>query len=561
MSSIEKREHPGDTFIVLSKDAKRFSKKESYRISIEAGQFLVKTLKSTLGPTGMDKLLVSSGGSYTVTNDGFTIADTLDIEHPIGKALVEVAKTQDDEVGDGTTTAVVMAGEMLGKASQLLEAGFHPNLVIDGYGTAIQAALETLDALASEVGPEEIPILEKIAATAMTGKYVEAQKQLLARLCAQASRGVAELGEEGLHVSMERIKFVKALGRMEETELVDGVVIGNERSHPAMPLRVEGARIALIGNHLDVQFLQNVSSEIRVSTLAELRAHTGVEVEISQRKADLIKATGANVLLCGGRVGEDILHHFTRAGIYVVESVIKPDLHKLARATGGVIVTEVENLRAEDLGKAGVVREREVGGERYTFVEGCDGAKAVTLFLRGSANYILDEIERCAVDGVSVVAAILRDGRYLPGGGATEVELARSIRKRARSIGTKAQLVLAAFADALESIPKALAENSGFDPIEKLLALRVAHEKGGSWLGLDLITGGIVDTRDAGVVEPYRVKAQVLKSALDAVTAVLRVDEMIVDGGRRDDGAPPVAKVVEEGKGEQGERGSEGRVR
>jgi chaperonin GroEL (HSP60 family) len=536
----ERKEHPGDSFIVLSKHARRFSKKDSYRLSIETSESLVQALKSTLGPAGMDKLIVSSGGSYLLTNDGYTILETLQIEQPIGKVLVEAAKTQDDEVGDGTTSAVVLAGEMLKSAADLLDMGLHPNLLISGYEKATREALRALDTLSERVGRDDDAILLRVCETAMTGKYVEDERTHLARLCLQAAKEVVERKGGERIVSLDRIKIAKRVsGKVRDTSLIRGIVLPYERPHPGLPRRVEKARIALIGSHINLQFLSSLSPKAEITTSEGLKEHTLEEGRLIREKAGQILRSGANVLLCDGKVDERLLHLFSRKGVYVLESLVKTDLQRLAMASGGTIVTELESLRRRDLGRADLVEERLVSGEAFTFIEGCRRGKAVTLFLRGAADYVLKEVERCLIDGISVVGAMLRDRRYLPGGGAIEVELARRVREKGRRVGDRRQLAYLAYANALESIPKALAENGGLDPTEWLLKLRSAHEKDGAWMGLDLDRREVWDVREMGVLEPYRVKAQILKSALDAVTAVLRVDEMIIDEPRKKESSPP----------------------
>ena len=514
-------------------DQYRNSAPESHALSyaqrnnILAGKVLAETVRTTLGPKGMDKMLVDGLGDIVVTNDGVTILKEMDIEHPAAKMLVEVAKTQEDEVGDGTTTAVIIAGELLKKSESLLDQDIHPTIIAMGYRQAAEKAQEILDDIAIDSVDEETLI--KVAMTAMTGKGTEAAREPLAKLIVDAVQKVAEDGA----VDTDNIKIEKKDGAVvEDSTLVEGVIVDKERVHPGMPSEVKDAKIALVNSPLEVKETE-VDAEIRITDPAQMQAFIEQEEKMVKDMVDKVAESGANVLFAQKGIDDLAQHYLSKAGILAVRRVKKSDIEKLARATGANVVTNLEDLTADDLGEAGIVEERKVSGEEMIFVEECSVAKSVTLFVRGSTKHIVDEIVRAIEDAIGVVAATVEDDKVVAGGGAPEIAMAKKLKDYADSISGREQLAVNAFAEALEIVPKTLAENAGLDSIDSLVDLRAAHENS-AVMGLDVFTGKVADMKEAGVIEPKRVKKQAIQSASEAAEMILRIDDVIASSGKGD---------------------------
>lgn len=517
----------GQPIFILPEGTNRSVGRDAQRNNILAGKVLAETVRTTLGPKGMDKMLVDGLGDIVVTNDGVTILKEMDIEHPAAKMLVEVAKTQEDEVGDGTTTAVIIAGELLKKSESLLDQDIHPTIIAMGYRQAAEKAQEILDDIAIDSVDEETLI--KVAMTAMTGKGTEAAREPLAKLIVDAVQKVAEDGA----VDTDNIKIEKKDGAVvEDSTLVEGVIVDKERVHPGMPSEVKDAKIALVNSPLEVKETE-VDAEIRITDPAQMQAFIEQEEKMVKDMVDKVAESGANVLFAQKGIDDLAQHYLSKAGILAVRRVKKSDIEKLARATGANVVTNLEDLTADDLGEAGIVEERKVSGEEMIFVEECSVAKSVTLFVRGSTKHIVDEIVRAIEDAIGVVAATVEDDKVVAGGGAPEIAMAKKLKDYADSISGREQLAVNAFAEALEIVPKTLAENAGLDSIDSLVDLRAAHENS-AVMGLDVFTGKVADMKEAGVIEPKRVKKQAIQSASEAAEMILRIDDVIASSCKGD---------------------------
>ncbi len=514
----------GQQVLILPEGTNRFLGRDAQRMNILAGKVLAETVRTTLGPKGMDKMLVDSLGDIVVTNDGVTILKEMDIEHPAAKMLVEVAKTQEDEVGDGTTTAVIIAGELLKKAEGLLDMDIHPTIVAMGYRQAAEKAQEILNVISIDADDRET--LLKVAMTAMTGKGTEKAREPLAKLVVGAVKQVEEDGE----IDQDHIKIEKKDGAtIDDSALVQGVIIDKERVHPGMPSKVDDARIALLNSAIEVKETE-VDAEIRITDPSQMQAFIEQEESMIKGMVDKIVDSGANVLFCQKGIDDLAQHYLAKAGVMAVRRVKKSDMEKLGKATKASVVTNLDDLTMADLGEAGVVRERKISGDEMIFVEGCKDPKAVTLLVRGSTEHVVDEIERAVEDAIGVVAATVEDGKVVAGGGAAEIAIARGLKEYADTISGREQLAVAAFAEALEVVPKTLAENAGLDSIDSLVDLRAAHEKS-IYMGLDVFKGGVRDMFKGGVIEPRRVKKQAIQSAAEAAEMILRIDDVIASSG------------------------------
>ena len=514
----------GQQVLILPEGTNRFLGRDAQRMNILAGKVLAETVRTTLGPKGMDKMLVDSLGDIVVTNDGVTILKEMDIEHPAAKMLVEVAKTQEDEVGDGTTTAVIIAGELLKKAEGLLDQDIHPTIIAMGYRQAAEKAQEILNVISIDADDRET--LLKVAMTAMTGKGTEKAREPLAKLVVTAVKQV----EEDKEIDSDHIKIEKKDGAtIDDSALVQGVIIDKERVHPGMPSKVDDAKIALLNSAIEVKETE-VDAEIRITDPSQMQAFIEQEERMIKDMVDKIEDAGANVLFCQKGIDDLAQHYLSKAGIMAVRRVKKSDMEKLSKATQATVVTNIEDLTLDDLGEAGVVRERKISGDEMIFVEECKDPKAVTLLVRGSTEHVVDEIERAVEDAIGVVAATVEDGKVVAGGGAAEIAIARGLKEYADTISGREQLAVAAFAEALEVVPKTLAENAGLDSIDSLVDLRAAHEKS-IYMGLDVFKGGVTDMFKSGVIEPRRVKKQAIQSAAEAAEMILRIDDVIASSG------------------------------
>ena len=514
----------GTPIYILREGSQRTAGRDAQRSNIMAAKAVAGAVRTTLGPKGMDKMLVDTLGDVVITNDGVTILKEMDIEHPAAKMMVEIAKTQDQEVGDGTTTAVVLAGELLKQAEGLLEQEIHPTVIAAGYRAAAERSMEILQDLAVTVSEEDEDLMRKIAITAMTGKGSQSARHELAVMTVDAVRSVVD--EDGT-VDIDNITVEKKVGGgITDSLLVSGVVIDKERLHPSMPKSVTDARIALLNAAVEIEKTQ-VDAKIQITSPNQLQAFLDQEEKALRGMVDEIVASGANVLFVQKGIDDLAQHFLAKAGIYTVRRVKKSDMEKLARATGGKIITSIHDIDKGDLGRAGLVEERKISDEKMTFVEDCENPKSVSIILRGGTEHVVDELRRAMEDALRVVGVVLEDKLLVPGGGSPEVDLAIRLRTYASTVGGREQLAIESFADAMEIIPKTLAENAGLDQIDSLMALRSAHETGMKNAGLKMETGEAVDMLKEGVVEPIRVKTQAINSATEAAVMILRIDDVI----------------------------------
>jgi len=510
----------GQQILILPEGTERLLGRDAQRMNIMAGKALAETIRTTLGPKGMDKMLVDGLGDIVVTNDGVTILKEMDIEHPAAKMLVEVAKTQEDEVGDGTTTAVIIAGELLKKAEDLLEMEIHPTVISAGYRKAAAKAQEILEGISMSASDTET--LQSIAMTAMTGKGTEKARKPLADLIVKAVEMVEEDGVvDKDHININRIQGAT----VEESQIVNGVVIDKGRLDPSMPKKVEDARIALLKFQIEVKSLET-DAKIKLTDPSQMAAFIEQEEKMIRDMVDKVIDSGANVLFCQKGIDDLAQHYLARAGILAVKRVRKSDIERLEKATGARVATNLDDLTAEDLGIAGQVYEKKIFDEILLFVEDCIDPKAVSIILRGSTKHVAEEVERAVDDAIGVVAATLEDGQVVAGGGAPEIAIAKGLKEYADTISGREQLAIGAFASALEVVPKTLAENAGLDSIDALVDLRAAHEKS-PYMGLNVFTGDVTDMKEAGVIEPKRVKKQAIQSAAEAAEMILRIDDVI----------------------------------
>ncbi len=499
--------------------------------NIYAARLIAETVKTTLGPRGMDKMLVDSMGDVVITNDGATILKEIDVAHPAAKMVIEVAKTQDAECGDGTTTSVILTGELLKVAGELLEQGIHPTTITSGYNMAAKEAIKVLEGMALTIKKGDTKTLNNIAKTSLANKNASSSSDLLTDIVVRAVTAVAETTGTGKNavttVDLDNILVQKAKGgSLEDTELIEGIILDKERVSSGMPERVENAKIALLNAALEIKKTE-VDAKIEITAPDQLGAFLAQEEATLKAMVDKVKKSGATVLVCQKGIDDLAQHFLAKAGIYAIRRAKKSDMEKLAKATGASIVNTLDDLKANTLGKAGNVAEKKIGDDTFTFVTDCKDAKAVSILLRGGTEHVVAEADRALEDALSVVAVALEDGKMTPGGGAAATEIAMQLRSFAPTVGGREQMAVEAFADAVEVIPRTLAENAGLDEIDILLSLRRAHKKGNSSHGVNVYTGKIENMFDNNVIEPLRVGTQEVKAATEAATMILRIDDVI----------------------------------
>jgi thermosome len=507
-------------------------------MNIEAASLIAELVKSSLGPKGMDKMLVDGFGDITITNDGAVILDEIDVQHPAAKMMVEVAKAQDDEVGDGTTSAVILAGELLLKAQELIRSGVHPTIVIEGYQKASQKALEVLDHSTIPVQPLDEETLKKIAATSISGKVISEESDLLVSLAVDAVLHVAEKTETGYSVDVEDVKVQKKPGEsLAQTQLIQGVIIDKEVVHSGMPKRIERARIALLDCPLEIEKTE-FTAKINIENPDEMQAFLDEEEKMISEMVSKVTDGGATVVVCQKGIDDLAQHFLAKNGVLAIRRVKKSDMKKLTMATGAKVINNLEVLTPEDLGFAELVEERKLGADKWVFVEGCKNPKAVTILIRGGTERLVDEAERSLHDALMVIKDVVEEPKIVVGGGAPEMEIAGNLRGWAQTLSGREQLAVRGFADAMERIPITLAENAGLDPIDSLVQLRAEHEKGQTTAGVNVLEEKIGDLRPLDVVEPYVVKRQMLKSASEAASMILKVDDIIAAAKMKETGPP-----------------------
>jgi len=523
--------------LVLKEGSGRSRGRDAQRTNIMAAQIVAEVIRSALGPKGMDKMLVDSLGDVTITSDGRTILDKMDVQQPAAKMMVEVAKTQDAEVGDGTTTVVIVASELLGKAEDLMSKGIHPIVIIEGYSKAASKALETLEQIAIPIKPTGKEFLKKVAATSMASKLVSENKEQLAEIAVEAVLNVAQKVGDEYKVDLDDIMVEKKPGEsVNETKLVEGLVLDKEVVHSGMPKRVEKAKIALLESALEVKKTE-FDAKINIERPEQMESFLREEENMLKAMVEKIVTAGANVIICQKGIDDMAQHFLARKGILAVQRGKESDMKKLGKATSGKIVTNLEGLTKSDLGYAELVEERKIGNDKMIFIEGCKNPRSVAILIRGGTERFLDEAERSVHDALCVVRDVVQEPKILAGGGSPEIEIARTLRGYAESLPGREQLAVQSFAEAVESVPLTLGENAGLDPIDILTELRARHEKDEKWAGVDVFAGKIEDMWKLGVYEPLAVKKQIIKSATEAATMLLRIDDVIAAGKMK---APPM---------------------
>ena len=544
----------GQSTIILKEGTSRSQGREAQHSNITAALVIAESIRSSLGPRGMDKMLVDGFGDVTISNDGATILDEMDVQNPAAKMMVEVAKTQDDEVGDGTTSAVILAGELLSKAQALIDKDVHPTVVVDGYQSAGEKALELLRKMAIKVNPTDRVMLRKVAKVALASKLLAEHKEYVADLAVEAILQVAEKSGTVFRADVDDVKVEKKPGgSLTDTVLIKGVLLDKEVVHPGMPKRVETAKIALLNCALEVEKTE-FDAKLNIQNPGQMKGFLDEEEKIMRNMVDKIASSGANVVICEKGIDDVAQHFMANKGILAVRRVKQSDMEKLARATGGRILSNLEEIKPTDLGHAKLVEERKVSDDKMTFVEGCKDPKAVSVLVRGGTERVVDEAERAIHDALSVVRDVVIEPYVVAGGGAVEAELSRLLRVRSQKLSGKEQLAIQAYADALEAIPLTLAENAGMDPINALMEVRSKHQAKQIWAGIDPIKGRVTDLSKLEVYEPLAVKVQALKSAGEAACMILKIDDVIAASKSKESGggAPkgPDESAKEEGEGE-----------
>jgi len=518
--------------ILLPEDVQRIMGKDAQRNNILAAKLVSDIVKTTLGPKGMDKMLVSPIGDIIVTNDGVTILDEMQIEHPAAKMMVEIAKTQEDEVGDGTTTAVMLAGKLLENAEKLLDKKIHPTVITKGYRLATEKAHQILEDLALRITPDNDDALRNIAMTSMTGKGAENGKEKFADIIIKAVKQISTDGKIDLgDIKLEKVKG----GGIEDTELISGIVLDKERISVDMPSKVENAKIALLDFALEMKNPE-IDTKVSISSPEQLQSFLDQEEKYLKDMIEKIKASGANVVLCQKGIDDSVQYFLAKEKIYACRRIAKSDMEKLAKATGGKIISNINELSVSELGSASLVEEVKHGDETMTYITGCQNPKALTILIHGGTEHVTDEIERAIKDGLGDVAAALKSGLIVPGGGAIEIELARKLREFSQGLSGREQLAVEEFASALEFIPITLAENAGLDPIDTLTELKSKHDAGDKNAGLNLFTGKIQNSLEARIIEPLKIKTQAINSASDVAIMILRIDDVIASSGGKSSG-------------------------
>jgi len=518
----------GQPVLILKEGTTRSRGKEAQRNNIMAARVVGEVLKTTLGPRGMDKMLVDSLGDITITNDGAAILNEIDVEHPAAKMMVEIAKTQDDMVGDGTTTTVVLASELLKKAEELLDQNIHPTILVSGYRKAAQKAIEIIGKTAVPVDIKDKKTLLKVALTSMSSKAVGAAREHLAQIAIEAVMQIAEQRGDKMLADIDNIQLVKKTGKsLLETQLIRGIIVDKEVVHPGMPKKKENAKIALLDSALEIEKTE-MSAEIRIRDPSQMKAFLDQETSMMQDMVQKIKASKADVVFCQKGIDDMVQHFLAKEDIIAARRVKESDMEKLSRATGARIVSDLDDLKAKDLGLAGIVEERRIGDDKMLFVEKCKDPHSLAILIRAGLERMVDEAERAMIDALSVVSDVIENNKIVAGGGAVEIEVAKELRRYATKVGGREQLAVEAFADAVEVIPRTLAENAGLEPIDVLVDLRSAHEKeDGKYIGINVFTGKTQNSLDNGVIEPISVKEQAIKSAAESASMILRIDDVI----------------------------------
>lgn len=531
--------------IVLKEGTSREKGRTAQESNIAAAKAIADAVRTTLGPRGMDKMLVDSMGDVTITNDGVTILKEIEVEHPAAKMLIEVAKAQDQECRDGTTTSVTLTGELLKEAETLISQGIHPTVITRGFSLGCKKALETLKKLGKEVTYKDESILKSIAITSLTGKAASEYKDKLAEIALRACKAVAEPYDGGYKVDIDSIKIEKKHGgAIDDTKLIEGVVLDKERVHPDMPKVVTKAKILLTDQALEIKKTE-VDARIQITDPSQLQGFLDQEERVLKGFVDRIKQTGANVVICQKGIDDMAQYYLAKAGIYAVRRAKKSDMEALSKATNAKLLTNLKEASKDDLGSAGRVEEIKVGEDKMTFITECPKAKAVTILLRGGTEHVVDEIERGLHDAVGVIGVSIEDGKFTTGGGSSAIEISLALRNYAPTVGGREQMAVESFANAIEVIPRALSENAGLDAIDMLIKLRKAHLEGEKFAGVDIMNGTVKDMQKAGVLESLKMNTHAVESATEAANMILRIDDVIAAkaGGAGKAGGPGAGEM------------------
>jgi thermosome len=527
----------GQPILIMKEGTERTRGKDAMENNIAAAKVIAEAVRTTLGPRGMDKMLVDQFGDVVITNDGATILKEIDVQHPAAKMMVEVAKTQDLEVGDGTTTSVILAGELLKRAEKLLQQKIHPTVITEGFRKAAEKAIEILNNMSIKSGIEDMKGLKNAAMTCMSSKIVSESKEMLAQICIEAIKAVAEQENGKWVADIEKVQIQKKEGEsIDETSLIKGIILDKEVVSPGMPKSVKDAKILLLQSAVEIEKTE-FDSKLQITSPDQIQQFLDEEENMIRTMVDKIVKSGANVLICQKGIDDLAQHFLTKAGVLAVRRVKKSDIEKLSKATGGMIFTSFDDIGPEKLGYAGLVEERKIMNDSWLFIEDCKDPKSVVILIRGGTDLIIDEVERAIHDSLCVTRDIIEDQKIVGGGGAPELEAAIQLRKYASTLGGREQLAVEVFADSLDIIPKTLAENAGLDQIDILMKLRASHQKGNKFAGLNVETGKVVDNMTSiGVVEPTVVKVQAVKSSTEATSMILRIDDVIA--GAKSAGPP-----------------------
>ena len=540
MASIQ--QGPNGPVLVLKESALQQKGRDAQQNNITAAKLVAQLVKSSLGPRGLDKMLVDSLGDVTITNDGATILKEIDVQHPSAKMIVEISKTVDNEVGDGTTSSVVFAGTLLEKAEELLKKDVHSSTIVDGFQAAAEKTLELYTNIAKTISPNDKAELLKIAKTSMESKLISEDSQELADLVVDAVMMIAEKKGDDISpsysVDLDNIKVEKkAGGSIHDTQVVNGIVLDKEIVHSGMPAKVDNARIALVDSALEIEKTE-MSSEIRISDPAQMQMFLEEENRILKEMVDKINEAGANVVICQKGIDDIAQHYLAKYGIMAVRRVKESDMTKLAKATGGHVISSIDDLSAQDLGAADVAQQRKVESDKWVFIEGCNDARSVSVLIRGGSQRVVDEVDRSIHDSLMVVKDVIEKPSIVAGGGAPEAYVAAQLKGWADSFDGREQLAIKKFAEALESIPLTIAENAGMDPIDTMATLRARQGQGNMWTGIDARNTKIADMLQLDIIEPVAVKEQIIKSAVEAACMILRIDDVIAVSGAPNGGPP-----------------------
>jgi archaeal chaperonin len=529
----------GQPVVILKEGTERSTGRDARGSNIMAARIVSEAVKTSLGPKGMDKMLIDSFGDVTITNDGATMLKEMDVQHPAAKMMVEVSKTQDDEVGDGTTSVVILTGELLGKATELMEKKVHPIVIIDGYRQAEEEALKILEEISEKVNPNDKAVLKKVSMTTMASKLVNQYSDHLSDVAVDAVLQVAEESNGGYEVDLDNIKVEKKPGAsLTDTRLVKGLIIDKEVVHDGMPKQVKKASIGLLNAAMEIEKTE-FDAKIAIETPDQMQAYLDQEEQMLRDMVAKVKGAGINVLFCQKGIDDMVQHFLSREGILASRRLKKSDMEALAKATGAKVVNSIEQLSKEDAGYAELIEERKISDDKMIFVEGCKNPKAVSILIRGGTERVVDEADRSIHDALCVVKDVVQEPKIVAGGGASEIEIARRLREFAEKLAGRERLAVAAFADALEVISITLAENSGMDPIDAISEMQSEHAKGNKWVGVNGVTNKVTDLAKINVYEPMVVKAQAIKSATEAATLLLKIDDIIAVSKMQAPPGPP----------------------